>query len=257
MAKLLNRIFSFSKKSRPQHDPDFNPSLQGENDAAGSFVDPAGSIRTTGGIGGLGRGITNTASQLQPTSYPKGSKGKLGKGGSILGSYTKRIGRVPRSTSGPVTNDPALVISQDEDTQQDTKEKGMRKRRLRRASLSASNLLSWGQPQVEQDITALTRGNASSSLANRKEKDESRLRPSSAYDKAGDKDPFRHEAKHSDFNPEHAPQNIDDMNIIRRKQESEEQLTRLLRNSSTNYRIISETDYKAFGPIGTGSPTDI
>lgn len=263
MSKLLTRIFSFSKRSRPNLDPDFNPipdaEVEGLGVCAESVLDPVGSIRTTGGIGGLGKGITNVYSQLPN----KGSKGKSTMRSGILGSYTRRIGRAPRSTSGPVTNDPALVTSQDEDANLnlDAKESGgigMRKRRLRRASLSASNLLSWGMNQNENGSNDPVKETAPSSNRTRKPKESEKpthLRTPSGYDKETDNDPLRREKKGSELRSKnlshHERHGENRSSVGRRGQDPEEQLTRLLRNSSTNYKVISEIDYKAFGPIGT------
>jgi hypothetical protein len=214
---LLHRIFSFSKASKRSNGrfdqlPSANEHGEGierEHEHDEDQLLATGSIRTTGGIGGLGRGITNAVSEMTNGS----AKGR---------------------------------------------ERGMKKRRLRRASLSASNLLSWGQDRVVKTGGRIPSDGSLEPVAAQKEE-------------LQDEGPKRIEpgqyrsvpSGHGNEHPQHLKQGREiSKHVGTQKQEGnhlspgrkqtrgDEQFTRLLRSSSANYKVISETDYRALDPIG-------
>jgi hypothetical protein len=225
---LLHRIFSFSRGSK-RSGSNFDILNTNEHGQDPDTQDPDetlhqnGSIRTTGGIGGLGRGITNAASEIT------------------------------RSNTAATNNKGG--------------ENGLRKRLLRRASLSASDLLSWGHEKSTKRVTSKDTQNGFgppvSSTHNNKAREIS-------------KQPLRtglegtHETHHGI--PELGLKNnishynnrvveglaLGNGSSKRGKQDNRhlaskenEDLTRLLRTSSANYRVISETDYRDMDPLGT------
>lgn len=219
---LLHRIFSFSKASK-RSDARFDllPSanehgqgIDGENEHEDQLL-ATGSIRTTGGIGGLGRGITNTVSEMAPATLTNGS--------------VKR------------------------------RERGMKKRRLRRASLSASNLLSWGQDRV---VKAGGRTPSDGSLkhtaaqkAELLDEGHKRIEPGqyrSGPSGHGNKEHLQHfkQDKETSKHVGDQKQEGSHINSGHKQTRGDEQFTRLLRSSSANYKVISETDYRALDPIG-------
>ncbi|KAG8835070.1 hypothetical protein FRC17_005423 [Serendipita sp. 399] len=192
---ILHRIFSFSKGSKRSKDL-FDPGAVNEH---GHHVDPddegqgqTGTVRTTGGMGGLGMGITNVDSEIA---------------GKPLGASSKSSGR------------------------------GMKKRRLRRASLSASNLLSWGQ---ERGISSY----ASSSI--HRDDKAHRLSPHETQGPGAPSGPhFSRSLPRKATSP--GPELPHE---ARSKQlEAEEKFTRLLRSSSTKYRVLSEQNFGEIAPI--------
>ncbi|KAG8830034.1 hypothetical protein FRC18_008731 [Serendipita sp. 400] len=197
---ILQRIFSFSKGSKRSKDL-LDGDLVNEHghnvDADDDDLRRTATVRTTGGIGGLGMGITNTESEI----------------------VTKPLGSSSSKSGG----------------------RGMKKRRLRRASLSASNLLSWGQ---DRGIS-------------------SQVPPSIHRD---DKDVTWQENVAQDSREPHEqhggssssgvaqmeePPSLDPKIGARKKQlEAEERFTRILRSSSTKYKVISEQHLDEITPIG-------
>lgn len=221
---LLHRIFSFSRGSkRSGSNFDYlNPDEYGrdpDSQDPDETLHLTGSVRTTGGIGGLGRGITNAASEMNRSNTAATDK----KGG----------------------------------------ENGMKKRLLRRASLSASDLLSWGHEKSTKLVTS--EGGQSGFGSPRPRNKEARKvsnRPSRA-DIEG-----RYERQHAEHGQKDNISHYNDRVVEglaignggskrgRRGDrylgsKEDEDLTRLLRTSSTNYRVISETDYRDMDPMGT------
>lgn len=222
---LLNRIFSFSKASKRNGSnfDQLNPTEYGQEH---DIHDPdetlhlTGSVRTTGGIGGLGKGITNAASEV--------------------GRSNTRLA--------------------------DEKGAGLRKRLLRRASMSASDLLSWGYEKTAKHESQITAEGALQKHRTRplnKEPD-----PNTILDETIEKphhehhEPARHGQKNniSQYNDRvikglalsngsGGRGKRGDQSLPTRPQDSEE-LTRLLRTSSSNYRVIRETDYRDMDPLG-------
>lgn len=194
---LLHRIFSFSKASKRSNTKFDLLQPADEHGRTHEHEDPllaAGSIRTTGGIGGHGRGITNTASEMTP--------GKPLKDG----------------------------------------ERGMKKRRLKRASLSASNLLSWGQDRA--DKTERIPSNGSQDLVDKVSKGNEAGITTSTNERMHCGTPKASKHVESEDHEDNRSSSG------RRESGRDEQFTRLLRSSSTNYKVISETDYRTLDPIG-------
>ncbi|KAG8771915.1 hypothetical protein FRC15_003084 [Serendipita sp. 397] len=196
---ILQRIFSFSKGSKRSKDL-FDGDLVNEHghnvDADDDDLRRTATVRTTGGIGGLGMGITNTESEI----------------------VTKPLGSSSSKSGG----------------------RGMKKRRLRRASLSASNLLSWGQdrgissqvpPSIHRDDKDVTW--QENVAQDSREPHEQHGGSSSSGVAQMEEPPF-----------------LDTKIGARKKQlEAEERFTRILRSSSTKYKVISEQHLDEITPI--------
>jgi hypothetical protein len=128
----------------------------------------------------------------------------------------------------------------------------MKKRRLRRASLSASNLLSWGQDRVVKAGGRIPSDGSLEPVAAQKEElqDEGykRIEPGQYRSVPN---------SHGNEHPQHLKQDKEISEHVgtqkqegRKQTQGDEQFTRLLRSSSANYKVIRETDYRAFDPIG-------
>lgn len=215
---LLKRILSISKASKRSEDGNFDRRTSTnelgqelsrtarKKDEEEEYV-LAGSVRTTGGIGGLGNGITNAASEIMGPSRAASTGGWKG------------------ADHG----------------------RGMKKRRLKRASLSASNLLSWGQERVTTPGKRILSENMYS-------------RGHHAPDRIGhpglqDRNETARMATFPSMNQEwgHAQGTSDkfvDRDAASSQVLADEQFTRVLRSSSSNYKIINKVDYWNLGPIG-------
>ncbi|PVF97121.1 hypothetical protein CPB86DRAFT_786301 [Serendipita vermifera] len=216
---LLKRILSISKASKRSEDSNLDRRTSAnelgqelsrtnrtKDDDDGYIL--AGSVRTTGGIGGLGSGITNAASEITGPSRAASTSGW--KRGDHVG--------------------------------------GMKKRRLKRASLSASNLLSWGQERVntpgkrilsESGRTEGHQGlpnNAPGSLGFQKYNETNRPATMSS----------EHQARRRAESTHDGPVNKDTASS---QVLADEQFTRILRSSSSNYKILNKVDYWNLGPI--------
>lgn len=214
---ILNRIFSFSKgskRNRSNADRLISTTEHGEEPDSHDPDDalhPSGSVRTTGGIGGLGKGITNAASEIGRSNTRAAADRKGG-------------------------------------------EMGFRKRLLRRASMSASDLLSWG---YEKNTRHESREHHQKDFKPRETSGhlfgEEPDQPQNLHQGHDDHDNNPHPNNRMVVGPTpnnggNERYNEADGATHTRSQEGEE-LTRLLRSSSANYRIIRETDYRDMDPL--------
>lgn len=118
-------------------------------------------------------------------------------------------------------------------------EKGMKKRRLRRASLSASNLLSWG---YERDVKHAEPGGQDEPCKVDN--------PGSPRGEEGWKGQYNSKPDFFDTGKRPcSPKQRVEHTQPKRQTMDDESFTRLLRSSSTNYRVINETDFRALAPI--------
>jgi len=220
---LLHRIFSFSRGSK-QSATNLTPDEHGRHPRnQDPDQTPPLSYGTTGGVGSLGRGITNAPGET-------------------------------RHSSTAITNDKEG-------------ENGLRKRLLRRASLSASDLLSWGHEKSVKRATSQSGapkrfGSSHSHLNKGRESSNQPLRinidvkcdENHDIPKLGQRDDGSHYNNRvvaglalSNGSSQRGKRGEGDLH---EQMQGNEDLTRLLRSSSANYRVISETDYRDMAPLG-------